>query len=147
LGGYGVLRLSRETGRRVQPYLDGLLGARWFFSSEGIDHSEDECPEYDETLLVSKVTPSWGAGLGVMVHLSEVMALDLRATYLQGERVSFVDLASIETISPNWYDYTVRSARASQLMFQVGVNLLLTDEVGGAMAGGLANAGFSGFCW
>lgn len=131
LGAYGVLRMSTKTWNRLQLYTEGMFGARWFYSSEGLGHPEnvdEECPEFDGETLASNLTPSWGASAGFMVHVSPFMALDFRASYLNGNNVSFVDLSSIQVAEPGTYNYTLRSGVASQMMFQVGVNLFANQE-------------------
>lgn len=140
-GGYGLLRVSSLPTRHFQLYMDGLVGARFFYSSEGIDHDEDdECPEYETTFLTTKLTPSWGGSLGMLVFFSPEFALDLKASYLQGLGVSFVDLESIQPNDGNTFDYNIRTARSSQLMFQVGLNILL---IGGCDEGYTDDCGSS----
>lgn len=127
MGIYGVARFITQPSSMLQLYADGLMGVRWFFSSENIDHNGDDCPAYGTEFLASRFTPSVGGSVGMMVFFTPEWGLDFRATYLQGNRVSFVDLESIQTETIS-YNYNLRRATTSQLMIQLGINMLLLPD-------------------
>ena len=130
-GGYAFLRISNDAGQLFQPYVDGALGFRWFISDEivqGAPHSGDGCPgpEYNLPSLSSRVAPSWGSTLGLLVNLNSEISLDFRATYYNDGAASFVDLGSVESVKVDELTYSLGTARVNQLMLQVGVLLPLS---------------------
>jgi len=126
-GMYGLLRFSYQRNANWQFYLEGLIGGRLFTSAEYEEPPQVECPKGNQRYLNKQFIPSWGGSLGAMLHLSEQFAIDIRASYLQGQEVQFVDLESIQTVKNARYDYRLGSGIASQLMLQVGVNFLWID--------------------
>lgn len=128
-GLYGALRISQEAGEWFSVYADGLIGARAFISSEQGSNpaSNNSCPKLDLEVLNSSFTPSFGGSMGFVVDFSSDVSLDMRATYIRNGRVSFVDLNSVEPGKGDEqaYVYTVRNTRASQLMFQLGIQMKL----------------------
>ncbi|MEM7659753.1 MAG: hypothetical protein AAF399_26810 [Bacteroidota bacterium] len=114
---------------RVRFYLDGLIGARWFGTTE-IATITDLAPGYedsDERNVISDWGLSYGAGIGSMIRLTQEVSLDLRATYLYRKEAQFANLSSASKRGGN-LSYNYGSANPSQWFFQVGINIKLDDS-------------------
>lgn len=132
--GHLVLRLQPPRGA-VQPYLDGLVGFKYFFTETRI---ESENRSDDEPIAASTnfddAAPSYGVGGGVQVKLyggygerprGHVQALNLTlgVRYLLGGEAEYLKRGSIERHRDGTLEYDVSRSKTDLLMPHLGVTL------------------------
>jgi hypothetical protein len=131
-GLHGVARVLTTDRLPVQLYADGMLGSRLFLGQESFAHVDEtyDCPEVNT--LQKDLVLSYGGSLGALVRLGPFGSLDLRATYLSsGGPAEFIDLTSVSQTEAGSYGYRLQRAPASQLRFQLGINMPLAGMCGG----------------
>ena len=133
---HGILRLiSPEAPLRV--YADARLGTR-MFGVEEVARITGPAPGYEEGQDGATVFSDWafsyGTTAGAMIRLSQVVSLDLQASYLNRNEASFVNLESVAPFEQSVaYDYN--EAAAGQWFVRVGLSFKLFDSGGTASSG------------
>ncbi|MGB0522575.1 MAG: hypothetical protein ACPGJS_06430 [Flammeovirgaceae bacterium] len=86
---------TKEMG--VTPYLDGIIGSRWLFSTSSVlIEEEPDCPHYETDFLTNTLTFVYGGAVGAMVRLDQSIMLDFRMTYSQGSAANFINLDNFD---------------------------------------------------
>lgn len=131
IGLHGIARVVTTDQFPVQVYADGMIGSRMFMAQESFEHIDDyDCPEVNT--LNTNLVLSYGGSLGALVRVGRVITLDMRATYLTSSGpATFADLESVQQTEAGFYDFQYKRAPASQLRFQLGVNMPLSGMCGG----------------
>ncbi|MCC5945661.1 MAG: hypothetical protein JJT94_12060 [Bernardetiaceae bacterium] len=128
LNGLTFLRLQAPHGA-VQPYIDAIGGLSFFYTrTRIIDRNARNQPSnyYNQyyspnnSLIASEthaasIALNYGGGLGVMVRLSEHIALDLRGVYLLGGEAEYFDRSQTR----NWELEFVSNANSQEGDFQI----------------------------
>lgn len=90
---HGRARIQARTGR-VRPYVEGLIGLNYLFTTTSADLSDFRNFDDISTTNLSDVAPSVGGGGGVLVRLGDWsdqrLSLDIGAQYLAGGRAEFL---------------------------------------------------------
>lgn len=119
-----LLQVSPFTGT-VRPYLDGLIGGSYIFTtsevkSEHSDESIAQSTNYDD------FNWSYGWGGGLMIQVAEdlgdvqTLFLDLKARYLYGTEAQYLTENDID-ISQTVVRYRPRKSSTDMLTFHLGV--------------------------
>ncbi len=123
-----LFQVSPFTGT-VRPYIEGLFGGSYVFTSTSI---EDEWDNYDDNIATSTnfddFAWNYGGGAGLLIKLTDnlgsvtTLFLDLKARYLFGSETEYLAEGSIE-IDPQTYDvyYDVLKSRTDLLTLHIGV--------------------------
>lgn len=120
-----LLQVSPFTGT-VRPYLDGLIGGSYIFTtsevkSENSDEPIAQSTNYDDF----NWSYGWGGGLMIQVaeNLGDVQTLflDLKARYLYGTQAQYLTENDIDIISQTEVRYRPRKSNTDLLSFHIGV--------------------------
>ncbi|WP_448520713.1 hypothetical protein [Rhodoflexus sp.] len=98
--GHALLRLQPRIGGPIRPYVDGMLGLKYFRTATEIENNNNNnwwgnnnnsnnrnivtVPNHEDVAL------SYGGGIGINIVLGENVWLDLRTVYLPGTVASYV---------------------------------------------------------
>ncbi len=121
VGGHLIARLTTKP-RKVMPYLDGIIGGRWLFSTEEIVMQE-QLPDYESVVVESlsdHPTFIFGGSLGAMVKIGRFSYLDFRVTYSHGSRANYIDLSTVEGTADAVY-FQESESKTPLLFTNIGV--------------------------
>ena len=118
-----LLRVQPRTGN-VRPYLDGLVGFKYLFTSTSI-RSEFSDEVIASTTNLSDLTFSYGFGGGVQVLLAgssvgRQICLDGKVRYLRGSEAKYLRRGSIRREGGGVF-FDVLSSRTDVVTAQIGV--------------------------
>ena len=122
--GHMVLRLQPPRGA-FQPYVDGLFGAKYFFTETTIrDDGRFDDEEIASTTNFDDAALSYGIGAGVDVQIfgkrGTAVMLNAGARYLFGREAEYLQEGSIERRSGRLFFATDRS-ETDILIMQLGI--------------------------
>jgi hypothetical protein len=108
----------------IYPYADGLLGGRYIYTQTSEEENGNRVKIYTEQ---DGFSFAYGGAGGLLVSLSEVIKLDIRAVYTQGSRAKYLTKNSIypDPLFPDEFIYDVKKTRTDMLSFQLGVTFFL----------------------
>jgi opacity protein-like surface antigen len=125
---HAVLRLQ-NTGSKLRPYLDGLIGGKRFYTTTELDVGDEASAtetDFDD------FTMSYGLGGGVMYeiwrgeageHGETALFIDVGARYLIGGRADYVKIDSVD-IAGDRIIFDTTSSRTDMVTFNIGVSAL-----------------------
>lgn len=128
--GHLMLRAQSPQGK-VRPYIDGLLGFNYLFTSTSVE-DEDDGKEIASSTNYDDGTFSYGAGGGIMIQLYEkpeeqagqyfTVGLDLGLRYIKGGNARYLKDDSIEIDDvTNAVTYNPSESTTDLLNFRLGV--------------------------
>ena len=123
--GHLLLRVQPPTGF-VQPYVDGLVGFKYFFTETSIRDEDD----YDYTIASSTnfddaaLSYGFGGGLDVAIHQGRknMVLINVGARYLFGTEAEYLQEGSIERRNGR-VTYIVDRSETNLLITQLGITL------------------------
>ncbi|MDX5320553.1 MAG: hypothetical protein LPK45_05610 [Bacteroidota bacterium] len=97
LGLTGSVRLMFLPNLRVNPYIDGHVGLRGFFTEQTLT-MDNPTPEYEASTnknILRTGTQRWGGSVGLMYQINRTLSLDTRVTYSYGTTGNWINLDRI----------------------------------------------------
>jgi hypothetical protein len=111
----------------IEPYFEGLIGYKWIFSTYETKDIIDDA-SLDFQFYKSSWSLSYGISLGAQIFLSDRYYLNIRATYLPGNSVSYYsrnpDADGSNTSSPTDY-FDLKNSATDLFRYQFGFSILL----------------------
>ena len=133
--GHLLLRLQPETGS-TRPYIDGLVGFKYFWTSTRIEDENDPSEPIASSTNLDDIAFSYGAGFGVAIQLVDGtekrretgegplgIYLDLRVRYLLGSEADYLKKGSIQRVGTQLI-YDVKSSKTDFLVPHIGVTVV-----------------------
>lgn len=108
----------------IYPYVDGLIGGRYIYTLTTEKEGSETIDSYMEQEGLSF---AYGGAGGLLVSLSDIIKLDVRAVYTQGSKTKYLTKNSIypDPLFPDEFIYDVKKSRTDMLSFQVGITFFI----------------------
>jgi len=124
--GHLLFRVQEQYGS-VAPYIDGLLGFNYFWTSTTIEN-ESNYEEIASSTNLDDAVFSYGLGGGIMVQAGRVKAgrdrlplyIDLKVRYLLGDEADYLKEGSI-THDLGTVSYDISTSKTDMMLYQIGV--------------------------
>jgi opacity protein-like surface antigen len=120
-----VARLRLETDFPIRPYLDGLVGAKYFRTATSIQSTQLFNSDNSNINAVNQqdIAFSYGAGGGLNIMLTENVWIDLRVSYLMGGTADYVKPGSArpDPFDPVRTVIDVQRSQTDLIIGQVGI--------------------------
>jgi hypothetical protein len=133
--GHFLMRLQPETGS-VRPYIDGLVGFKYFWTETRIEDENDPTEPIASSTNLEDMAFSYGAGFGVAIQLVDGtekrretgegplgIYLDLRVRYLIGSEADYLKKGSIQRVGTQLI-YDVQRSKTDFLVPHIGVSVV-----------------------
>ncbi|MEM9723555.1 MAG: hypothetical protein AAGA10_30085 [Bacteroidota bacterium] len=124
----GISRFMAPSSWRVQPYVDFMAGLGVFAVEEVLQYNdvESDCETYDGRVATANWKLQTGAGLGMMIQVTDGVNIDLRGTYAPTRNVRHANLESVEIQDFN-LQYDMMRSTLNPWTFHVGVQMRIED--------------------
>jgi hypothetical protein len=133
--GHLLLRIQPESGS-VRPYVDGLVGFKYFWTETRIEDENDPSEPIASSTNLEDFAFSYGAGFGVAFQLVDGtekrretgegplgIYLDLRVRYLVGSEADYLKKGSIQRVGTQLI-YDVQRSKTDFLVPHIGVSVV-----------------------
>ncbi len=126
---HSLVRFNLRPTSKVQPYFDGLLGAKHFYTRTKFKEIGNRDNVFGKTNFGDWAL-SYGGAAGLQFFMSEYVYFDLRATYLNGNEATYVDKKSILNNPNNLNDvlFTTKTSRTDMVLVHFGIVAKLTHD-------------------
>lgn len=119
---HASLRLNPFHGR-IQPYVEGLAGLKWFSSSAHITQYSGRAKEkLDKYNLERSFTTSYGWAAGVKVEATRGLFIEARYENLMGGQANFINPESFSMTSNEVFDYDMERSKTNISQIHIGIS-------------------------
>ncbi|MFK7757174.1 MAG: hypothetical protein AB8B53_09615 [Flavobacteriales bacterium] len=120
---HASMRLNPFNGR-VQPYVEGLAGLKWFSSSAHISQYSGRAKEkLNKYNLERSFTSSYGWAAGVKIEAARGVFIEARYENLIGGQASFINPESFSMTSHEVFEYDMERSKTNISQIHIGVSL------------------------